>query len=124
VRTVLIWFSALAGFGLTTVAQAGEADVIKVEIRQRAPEVFDLDVTIRSQDTGWDRYADLIEALGPDGRVLGTRVLEHPHDDEQPFTRDLYELRVPAGIDRVTVRAHFKPTGYDGSAFVVPLTGR
>jgi hypothetical protein len=104
-------------------AHAGDADVTGVVARQRAG-LYDLDVTIRSKDTGWERYADRIEALGPDGTVLGTRVLEHPHEDEQPFTRDLYELRVPAGIARVTVRAHFKPTGFDGATATVPLPGR
>jgi hypothetical protein len=104
-------------------ALAGDADVTHVDIRQRAG-LFDLDVTIRSRDTGWERYADRIEALGPDGAILGTRVLEHPHEDEQPFTRDLYELRVPAGIARITVRAHFKPSGFDGAVLTVPLPGR
>jgi hypothetical protein len=104
-------------------ARAGDADVTNVVVRQRAG-LYDLDVTIRSKDTGWERYADRIEALGPDGTVLGTRVLEHPHDDEQPFTRDLYELRVPSGISKITVRAHFKPTGFDGAVLAVPLPGR
>jgi hypothetical protein len=115
----------LAALGLLAAGQAhaGDADVVKVEVHSRAG-LFDLDVTIHSKDTGWERYADRIEALGPDGAVLGTRVLEHPHDDEQPFTRDLYELRVPPGVAKVTVRAHFKPTGYDGAVLTVPLPGR
>ena len=103
---------------------AGDADVTHVAIRPVAGNVFDLDVTVRSKDTGWGRYADRIEALGPDGVILGTRVLDHPHDDEQPFTRDLYRLTVPAGIARITVRAHFKPTGYSGAALTVQLPGR
>ena len=116
---------ALFGLALTAAApaDAGDADVINVVVHQRAG-LYDLDVTIRSKDTGWERYADRIEVLGPDGTVVGTRVLEHPHDDEQPFTRDLYELRVPAGVGKVTVRAHFKPTGFDGATMTVPLPGR
>jgi hypothetical protein len=116
---------ALAAVGVVVAAQAtaGDADVTNVVVRQRAG-LFDLDVTIRSKDTGWERYADRIEALGPDGVVLGTRVLEHPHEDEQPFTRDLYELRVPSGIAKISVRAHFKPTGFDGAAMSVQLPGR
>jgi len=115
----------LLAIGLTAAAtaHAGDADVTNVVVRQRNGQ-YDLDVTIRSKDTGWERYADRIEASGPDGAVLGTRVLEHPHDDEQPFTRDLYELHVPAGIAKITVRAHFKPTGFDGSAMTVTLPGR
>lgn len=105
-------------------ALAGDADVINVQVRAVSKSVFNLDVTIRSKDTGWERYADKIEALAPDGAILGTRVLEHPHDTEQPFTRDLYDLVVPAGIAKVTVRAHFRPSGYDGAAMTVALPGR
>ena len=109
---------------IATPAWAGDADVIKVDVRAASKSIFNLDVTIRSKDTGWERYADKIEALGPDGAVLGTRVLDHPHDTEQPFTRDLYDVVVPAGIARVTVRAHIKPSGYDGATMTVVLPGR
>jgi hypothetical protein len=119
VRRLAILFTLLAA-----PAVAGEADVAAVAIRARGAGVYDLDVTIRSQDTGWERYADRIEALSPDGTVLGTRVLEHPHEDEQPFTRDLYGVRVPAGIDTITVRAHFRPAGFDGAVKAVRLPDR
>ena len=114
----------LAAPAFASQAWAGDADVTHVAIRRSATGLYDLDVTIRSKDTGWERYADRIEAVGPDGAVLGTRVLDHPHETEQPFTRDLYQLKVPAGIARVTVRAHFKPTGFDGAVLSVPLPAR
>ena len=116
--------AALALIALASPARAGDADVINVAVRTRGAGVFDLDVTVRSRDAGWDRYADRIEALAPDGTVLGTRVLEHPHDDEQPFTRDLHGVAVPAGIGRITVRARFKPTGYSGATMSVALPAR
>jgi hypothetical protein len=34
-------------------------------------------------------FAGALEVLVPDGAVLGRRVLLHPHETEQPFTRDL-----------------------------------
>lgn len=102
-------------------AQAGEADVVAATVQRRAVGLYDFDVTVRSRDTGWGRYADRIEILAPDGTVLGSRVLLHPHDDEQPFTRDVYGVRVPAGTERVTVRAHFKPVGFDGATLTVKL---
>lgn len=105
-------------------AFAGDADVTNITIRRGQGALFNLDVTVRSADTGWERYADRIEALAPDGTVLGTRVLDHPHDTEQPFTRDLYDLRVPPGISQIVVRAHFKPTGFGGATMTVTLPGR
>ncbi len=81
-------------------AHAGEADVVDVKVRRSAPGVYDFDITVRSVDKGWDYYADAFEVLSPDGKVLGQRILLHPHETEQPFTRDLYGVRVPAGITR------------------------
>lgn len=103
-------------------AWAGDADVVVVKAVRRGVGRYDIAVTVRSRDTGWDRYADRLEVVGPDGRVLATRVLDHPHDDEQPFTRDIAGVTIP-GAARVTVRVHFKPTGFDGAASTLNLPG-
>jgi hypothetical protein len=92
----------------STGSVAGEADVIGVKVRAAAGRTFGFDVTVRSRDTGWDYYAERFEVVAPDGAVLGTRVLVHPHETEQPFTRELDGVRIPPGIDRVTVRAWMK----------------
>ena len=102
-------------------ALAGEADVVDVKVRRNAAGAFDFDVTVRSVDKGWQHYADAFEILAPDGSLLGRRVLLHPHEDEQPFTRELYGVKVPAGVTRVTVRARHKPKGYDGKTMSVTL---
>lgn len=103
------------------VAVAGEADVIDVKVRKSAPGVYDFDVTVKSVDKGWAYYADAFEVLAPDGRLLGRRELLHPHESEQPFTRDLYGVKIPAGITEVIVRARHKPKGYDGMTKKVKL---
>ena len=115
--------ASLALIGLLTgfPAFAGEADIVAVKIDHRSGRIYDFDVTIRSNDTGWDRYADRIEVLGPDNKVLGIRVLEHPHEQEQPFTRDVYGVEIPRGVTEVTIRARFKPTGFDGATLRVTL---
>jgi len=102
-------------------AIAGEADVVDVKVRRNSSGAYDFDVTVKSVDKGWEHYADAFEVLGPDGTVLGRRVLLHPHETEQPFMRDLYGVRIPAGVTHVTVRAHHKPKGYDGKTMRVPL---
>ena len=111
----------LVGLLAAAPAVAGEADVIDARIEHRSGRIYDFDVTVRSRDTGWDRYADRIDVLGPDGKVLGTRVLEHPHEDEQPFTRDVYGVNIPTGVTEVTIRAHFKPAGFDGATLKVTV---
>lgn len=115
-RTVLL---ALLLVALPVLA--GEADVVDVKVRRSSAGVYDFDVTVKSVDKGWEHYADAFEVLAPDGSLLGRRVLAHPHQDEQPFTRELYGVKVPAGVTRVTVRARHKPKGYDGRTMSVSL---
>ena len=58
--------------------------------------------------------------LTPDGRVLGERVLLHPHEHEQPFTRSLGGLAIPPGTHEVLAQAHDSVHGL-GPALRVPL---
>ena len=69
------------------------------------------DVTLSHPDTGWDHYADGWRVELADGRVLGTRVLGHPHVSEQPFTRSS-QIDVPAGVTEVFIRASCNLDGW------------
>ncbi len=102
-------------------ADAGEAEVVAVEASRVAFGVYSFDVTVRHADTGWDHYADRWEVVTPDGKVLATRVLYHPHVEEQPFTRSLTGVRIPEGVARVRVRAHDKVHGLGGTEVEVEL---
>jgi hypothetical protein len=101
--------------------QAGEADVVDVEVMRAGDGTWRFDVTVRHADTGWDHYADAFEVVAPDGTVLGTRTLLHPHVDEQLFTRSLSGVAIPADIAEVTVRAHDNVDGYGGAEMTVTL---
>ncbi|RUS60078.1 hypothetical protein EGN72_11535 [Pseudorhodobacter sp. E13] len=79
------------------------------------------DVTLRHPDTGWDHYADAWEVLAPDGTSLGLRVLLHPHENEQPFTRSLNGVAIPAGLDHVMIRARCLVDGWADTALRVDL---
>jgi len=79
------------------------------------------DVTLRHADTGWDDYADGWEVLAPDGSQLGYRKLLHPHVDEQPFTRSLGGVQIPAGIASVTIRAHSNVDGWGVGTYAFTL---
>ena len=97
---------------LAKMADAGEADVIEVAIERTGGNTYHFDVTVRHDDEGWNHYADRWEVIAADGTVLGTRTLYHPHVDEQPFTRRLSGVHIPAYINIVTVRAHDSVHGY------------
>lgn len=59
--------------------------------------------------------------LAPDGTVLGTRTLLHPHLNEQPFTRSLTDVRIPDGVTEVTVRARDSIHGHGGKTLTVAV---
>jgi hypothetical protein len=111
----------LAAWSLTAAgALAGEADVVGVAA-QSSGGGWSFDVTVRHGDTGWEHYADAWRVVGPDDTVYGTRTLLHPHVGEQPFTRSLSGVAIPAGVANVTVEAHDSVHGWGGAAVEVVL---
>jgi hypothetical protein len=102
-------------------AWSGEADVVDARARATAQGVYSFAVTVLHADTGWGHFADKWEVLAPDGTVLGTRVLQHPHVDEQPFTRSLSGVAVPPGLVQVSIRAHDSVHGWGGKTVTLTL---
>gem|GEM_PF-889771 len=82
---------------------------------------WNFDVTLKYPDTGWEDYADGWHVETLDGRILGKRILLHPHVNEQPFTRGLSNVLVPADVSDVQVRSHALVSGYSEETVVVPL---
>ena len=106
------------------LAEQRYPDVVSVEVRAAGPGVFDFDVTVSSPYDTPQRYADGFRVSAPDGTVLGVRKLWHDHRGEQPFTRDLYGVRIPAGIGKVSVQARDQKYGYGGKRGEAALPGR
>jgi len=106
---------------MSGVAVAGEADVVGVKATRSADATWSFDVTVSHGDEGWDHYANRWEVLAPDGTVLGTRTLHHPHETEQPFTRSLRGVTVPDGTVSVTIRANDSVHETGGREFFVSL---
>ena len=110
-------------------ASSGMADVVFVKAVQAADGSWTFSVTVRHPDTGWEDYADGWDVVTPDGQTLKrnpddpfTRLLLHPHVEEQPFTRSQSGIRIPDGVTQVTVRAHSLTRGFGGREIVVDLT--
>lgn len=123
----MVMVLALAACGTAVPTQpppgpVGCADVVGAEASESADGTFVFDVTVRSPDAGWDQYADLWEIVAPDGTVLGSRTLAHPHVDEQPFTRSLRGVVLPEDIEQVTVRARDLVEGFCGMEFDLEVT--
>ena len=109
IKELLVGLSLITG---AVPAVAGSADVVAVRVTSTGPELYRFDVTVRHADTGWEHYADRWEVVAPDGRVLGTRTLLHPHVEEQPFTRSLGGVRIPGDVTDVLIRARDNVDGY------------
>jgi hypothetical protein len=117
----LICVAALAG--LPETVYAGEADVVAATYAQASDGSFTFEVTVRHADAGWDHYADRWEIVGPDGSVLAVRLLAHPHETEQPFSRSLPNVEIPDDVSEVTIRAHDSVHGYGGAEITLALKG-
>jgi hypothetical protein len=107
----------------------GNADVLHVRAVQARDGTWTFHVTVQHPDTGWEDYADGWDVLTPGGTVLKpdpdspfTRLLLHPHENEQPFTRSQSGIVIPPGVTEVRVRAHALVDGYGGREVVVDLT--
>jgi len=109
---------------MTGAAMAGEADVVKVAVSETTSGSFRFDVTVRHGDEGWEHYANAWQVLAPDGGILGERVLAHPHETEQPFTRALNGVTIPGEIRTVTIRARDSVHDFGGKEMSVDLPGR
>jgi len=112
--------AALTALLTTTQAFAGPADVLEVQVRADGGG-FSFDVTVEHADTGWEHYADAWRVVGPDGTVYGTGTLYHPHVGEQPFTRSLSGVAIPAEVGTVKVESHDKVHGWGGKSVEVAL---
>jgi hypothetical protein len=79
-------------------------------------------VTVRHNDEGWNHYADIWEVVDPEsGEVLAERVLAHPHETEQPFTRSQSRIIFPEGQRFVEVRAKCQLHEFEGKTVLVDL---
>lgn len=104
----------------SSAAFAGEADVLEARASERGG-TWRFDVTVEHGDEGWDHYADAWRVVGPDGAVYGERILLHPHENEQPFTRSLSGVEIPSGVTQVVIQARDSVHGWGGAEVVVDL---
>jgi hypothetical protein len=107
-------------FFISQSLQAGDVEIKYVELVSSG-KVWRANVTLEHGDTGWDHYADAWRLLDKEGNVLGTRVLYHPHEHEQPFTRSLGNINIPEGVSVIFVEARDKKHGWSPHKVKVDL---
>ena len=129
-QIVLILFLTLLLLSAIPVAADSEsfqtdtdfAQVEKIRMVYRSNGHWDVYVTVRHNDQGWDHYADRWQVIDEKtGDVLVERILAHPHDNEQPFTRSLSGLVIPEGIRNLRIRSSCPQHGYGGREISIEL---
>ncbi len=98
---------------VSTSVFAGKPVIVDVDISKKSSSGSrTIMATVRHADSGWKHYADAIEISTPEGVILRTRVLAHPHVNEQPFTRGASGINIPEGVRKIRVRAKDSVHGF------------
>lgn len=120
-RTITL---ALISFILALTCTANEVQVFAASVAKTDENTYRFDVTLKHEDTGWQHYANKWEVISLSGKVLGTRILYHPHENEQPFTRSLSGVNIPQGQHRVIIRAYDSLHGLSSNEFSLELPNK
>ena len=112
--------TSLAAIALASPLRAEPPQITDVRV-EKVGMVWNIHVTIRHPDTGWEHFADGWRVLDSQGNVLGERKLMHPHVTEQPFTRGLTGVVLPDGTREIFVKARCSKDGWSDDAVRVEL---
>jgi hypothetical protein len=104
---------------LSSASLANEVRIVDVKVE--CPGSCTFAVTLEHNDQGWHHYANQWDVMTLDDQLLGSRVLYHPHENEQPFTRSLSGVMIPEGVRQVKIRARDSEHGYSKQEVLVDI---
>ncbi len=90
---------------------AGEVLVNCEKVLHRGGDLYTFYISVSHEDEGWEHYANRFELLNEEKQIFATRVLRHPHVNQQSFTRDI-TIMLKQPISEFIVRAHDSVHGY------------
>ncbi|CAA6823426.1 MAG: Unknown protein [uncultured Sulfurovum sp.] len=100
-----------------SILQANKPEATIIAVTTKGTEnAYHFVVSLKSDETGCDQYADWWEVLSKQGKLIYRRILIHSHPDMQPFTRSGGYVKIKKD-DIVYVRAHMNKWGYTGNVF-------
>ena len=118
---VTLFTSALV-LALSHSSKANDINILAAAIIHQSHGEYLVNVKLEHHDTGWQHYADEWRLVDNEGNILGTRVLQHPHVHEQPFTRSLSNVKLSSELQAVFIEAHDKVHGWTKSRLMIDLT--
>ena len=110
-KKALLLFTFLL-FNTFPAANANNVTILAAAIIHQSHGEYLVNVKLQHQDTGWEHYADEWRLVDNQGNILGTRVLLHPHVEEQPFTRALSNVILDDSLTTLYIEAHDKVHGW------------
>ncbi len=116
----LKWAGLLAAL-MGGSAVAGEVEVLQTEFIKKG-KGWTVRTQLKHDDTGWDHYADAWRIVDEAGQVIAERILHHPHENEQPFTRGLGNVMIPSGTRIVYIEARDNVHGWAKGRIRVDIT--
>lgn len=118
-RNKLLSFITLAFISYSV--SANEVEILTATVIHQSQDTYSFNVELQHQDTGWEHYADTWRIVDQQGNILGTRVLYHPHVEEQPFTRSLNNVNIAQDINTIYIEAHDKVHGWSKHKLKIDL---
>lgn len=103
-----------------SIVIANEVTINSIELIKNNSN-WNINVTLKHKDSGWGHFANAWQIEDLDGNVLASRVLMHPHVDEQPFTRGLVGIRIPENLSTVIVKARDSQHGWSKHIIKIDL---
>ena len=110
----------LSVFPLAATARAEAPKVASASI-VRQGEGWTVRALIRHPDSGWDHYASGWQVLAPDGTELAFAEITHPHLDGEPIREELTGIRLPQGVDHLTIRVRCTLDGWSARSYRLDL---
>ena len=115
------FFLPLLTLSVFNTTYADDVKIIAADFQSSNGNFWTVNVTLQHDDKGWDHYADRWQIVDSESRVLGNRVLHHPHVHEQPFTRGIGSIMLPEGVTSVFIEAHDKLHGWSPHRLMIDM---
>lgn len=116
-----LFLTLLLPFALSGLPVKADPPSIENVTARKGADGWRFDVTLSHPDSGWEHYADGWRVLAMDGTELGLRVLAHPHEAEQPFTRSLGGVQIPKSARQVQIQTRCLVDGWAEQTLTVTL---
>ena len=117
-RYILLFFLLVFYSGFCS---ASDAKILNASAELTSAQKFNISVTVEHADEGWNHYANAWRIYSMGGKLIGERILYHPHVEEQPFTRNLLGVSVPLEVKEVMIVAVCSKTGESKASYNLKL---